>query len=114
MEILAVILYDLFLVIFGIVLGVFASDPLKKLFTGKYKVEKRQKKRVKLLVSIRESGPKKNLTTEELAAKVFSTKVDVETVYELLEEIKQFGLVKEVRNRDEDWRKSKWIYLDKK
>lgn len=64
-----VILYDLFLVVFGIVLGVIVSDPLKKLFTGKYKEEARQRKRVKLLIYLREHVKKH--TTEELARHVF-------------------------------------------
>ncbi|MGJ9385631.1 hypothetical protein [Salipaludibacillus sp. CF4.18] len=69
---MSVILYDLFLVMIGIVLGVFISDPLKNIVTGKYKEDARQKKRVKLLIHIRENNTKTYPTTTELAEKVFS------------------------------------------
>ena len=104
------IIYDLFLVTFGIVLGVIASDPLKKIFTGKYKEEARQKKRVKLLVYIRQSQTKSGVTTEELAEKVFSNKIDIKTTYELLREIEEIGLIKAIKPKDTDHNKTKWVY----
>lgn len=109
-----IILYDLFLVMFGIVLGVIVSDPLKKLFTGKYKEETRQKKRVKLLLYIREKNPKDAPTTEELAERVFSGKIDINTVNELLKEIEEIGLIKRISNKEHNERTTKWVYVKKR
>lgn len=106
------IVSDLFLVVFGIVLGVIASDPLKKLFTGKYKEEVRQKKRVKLLLAIRET-PSRASTTEELAEKVFSGKLDIKLVDKLLREVEEIGLIKGMASKDQDERKTKWTYIQK-
>ncbi|MDT8861387.1 hypothetical protein N0O92_14290 [Alkalihalobacillus sp. MEB130] len=107
------ILYDLFLVVFGIILGVIVSDPLKKLYTGKYKEEARQKKRVKLLLQIRENQPKEPFTTEALTEKVFSGKLDVETVYTLLKEIEEFGLIKGMEGKEREIANMKWVYVKK-
>ena len=108
---MTIILYDLFLVVFGIVLGVIASDPLKKLFTGKYKEEARQKKRVKLLLYIREN--KLNSTTEELAEEVFAGKLDINVVGKLLKEIEDIGLIKSKPSKEQDIRNTKWVYQKK-
>lgn len=106
------ILYDLFLIVFGIVLGVIVSEPLKKLFTGKYKEEERQKKRVKLLLYVREN--KENApTTEELARNVFAGKLDISLVSKLLEEIEEIGFIKGVPNKNQDDTMKKWVYVKK-
>lgn len=106
-------LYHLFLVIFGIILGMVAKDPLKNLVTGKYKEDARQKKRVKLLLYIRERDPKKAPTTEELAENVFEGKLAVDAVTELLKEIEALGLIKEVANRGQSKENSKWQFVKK-
>ncbi|WP_078551739.1 hypothetical protein [Bacillus alkalicellulosilyticus] len=106
---MADILYDLFLIVFGIILGMIAKDPLKKIVTGKYKEEARQKKRVKLLIYIRENSAKTAPTTEELAEKVFSGKLDISLVNELLLEIEQFNLIKSIPSKNQDLSKTKWI-----
>lgn len=107
------ILYDLFLVTFGIVLGVIASEPLKKLFTGKYKEESRQKKRVQLLLYIRENKSKADPTTEELAKLVFGGKLGINQVYRLLQEIAETGLIQEVPSKEKNQENAKWFYLEK-
>ncbi|WP_216829747.1 hypothetical protein [Alkalihalobacterium elongatum] len=109
-----VILYDLFLVLFGLILGILVSDPLKKLFTGKYKEEARQKKRVKLLVYIRQNSSKLGPTIEELTEKVFSNKLDMETVSQLLKEIEAHGLIKRVTHKGQDERNTRWVFTDKR
>ncbi|GAE28126.1 hypothetical protein JCM9140_4321 [Halalkalibacter wakoensis JCM 9140] len=106
-----VILYDLFLVVFGIVLGVMVSDPLKKLFTGKYKEEARQRKRVKLLIYMREYVKKH--TTEELAQHVFLGKIDIATVKQLLIDIEETGLIKRINSKDSDDENIQWVYTEK-
>ncbi|WP_232735693.1 hypothetical protein [Alteribacter populi] len=108
-----VVLYDLFLVIFGIILGVIVSDPLKKIITGKYKEEMRQKKRVKLLLYIRENKTNVASTTEELAERVFAGKLDINTVNKLLKEIEEIGLIKAITNKEQNASKAKWLYLKK-
>ncbi|MDE5415144.1 hypothetical protein [Alkalihalobacterium chitinilyticum] len=111
---MSVILYDLFLVMFGLILGIIVKDPLFKIFTGKYKEEARQKKRVKLLVYIRKHGANVGPTTEELAQKVFSNKVDTETVKQLLKDIEDTGLIKRVGHKGQDELKTRWVFTDKK
>ncbi|WP_235715030.1 hypothetical protein [Halalkalibacter akibai] len=106
------ILYDLFLVLFGIILGVIVSEPLKKLFTGKYKEEERQKKRVKLLLYVRENQTE-TLTTEKLANAVFGGKLDISLVNKLLKEIEEIGLIKGIPPKSEDVTKKKWVYVKK-
>ncbi|WNF38588.1 hypothetical protein RJD24_09265 [Bacillaceae bacterium IKA-2] len=108
-----VILYDLILVVFGMVLGIIVSDPLKKLFTGKFKEEARQKKRVQLLLYIRENNTKIAPTTEELSEKVFTGKNDINSVSKLLKEIEKTGLIKGIVNKGQPESKTKWVYLKK-
>ncbi|UCZ55231.1 hypothetical protein LGQ02_03750 [Bacillus shivajii] len=107
-------LYDLFLVLIGIVLGMIVKDPLKNLVTGKYKEDARQKKRVKLLLYIRGNKTKDHPTTEEMAENVFSGKLDIRTVTKLLQEVEETGLIRGVTNRDQDEGKTKWIYQKQK
>ncbi|WP_368506108.1 hypothetical protein AB3N04_19875 [Alkalihalophilus sp. As8PL] len=107
------ILYDLILVVFGIVLGVFIAEPLKNIFTGKHKEEARQKKRVKLLLAIRENKTKIPPTTEELAEKVFSGKLDIKAVEKLLKEVEDTGLIKGVSSKGEGIEKTTWVYVKK-
>ncbi|WP_078427782.1 hypothetical protein [Alkalihalobacterium alkalinitrilicum] len=109
-----VILYDLFLVVFGLILGILVSDPLKKLFNGKYKEEARQKKRVKLLVYIRKNSSKAGPTTEELAEKVFANKVDMDTVKQLLKDVEDTGLIKRIVHKGQEEEKTRWVFTDKK
>ncbi|WP_100372972.1 hypothetical protein [Bacillus sp. FJAT-45037] len=110
---MSVIFYDLLLVGFGIILGIVVSGPLKRLFTGKHKEDARQKKRVKLLLYIRENTSKIPPTTEELSAKVFSDRLDLAHVHKLLEEVEDTGLIKGVQSKDTDPRQTKWVYLKK-
>ncbi|MDG5787103.1 hypothetical protein QA612_06325 [Evansella sp. AB-P1] len=106
-------LYDLFLVVIGIVLGIIVKDPLKNIITGKYKEDARQKKRVKLLLYIRENKGKNNPTTEELAEKVFLGKLDTSTVQQLLKEIEEIGLIRRMTTKEKVDGKTKWIYQKK-
>ncbi|SES42521.1 hypothetical protein [Salipaludibacillus aurantiacus] len=108
------VIYDLLLIITGIIIGVIAADPLKKLFTGGYKEEKRQKKRVKLLLYLREEASREKLTAPVLADKVFKGKEDGETVHQLLEEIEKTGFIKSLKTGDNDWKKQKWFFNKKK
>ncbi len=85
------------------------KDPLKNLVTGKFKEDARQKKRVKLLLHIRQNE-KTHFTTEDLAQKVFAGKLDTANVSKLLKDIEETGLIKGVVSRDQDVRKTKWIY----
>ncbi|ADU28845.1 hypothetical protein [Evansella cellulosilytica] len=109
---MSLILYDLILVVFGMILGVMIKDPLKNIFTGKYKENARQKKRVKLLVSIR--GSEKPLTTEELAQNVFNSKLKIVEVHQLLRDIEEIGFIKGITSKDKDTRKTKWRYIKEK
>lgn len=102
--------YDLILVLFGMTLGVFAADPIKKLFTGKYKEEARQKKRVKLLLYLREEKKGKPATTEDMVNHVFSNKVDSKEVNAYLTYIAEAGLIKQVNNSD-DPNKHSWKFV---
>lgn len=104
----SMILYDLVLVVIGIVIGVIAGDPLKKLFTGGYKEEMRQKKRVKLLLYLRENAKNEKLTTSELTDKVFNRKEKEQTVHSLLEEIEKYGLIKGISTKSGETKK--WFY----
>ncbi|WP_416149056.1 hypothetical protein ACM26V_22860 [Salipaludibacillus sp. HK11] len=104
------ILYDLLLVVVGIFIGVITADPLKKLFTGGYKEEMRQKKRVKLLLYLRENTKIQKPTTSDLASSVFNGKLDEGTVHKLLEEIEEIGLIKSTPGKPED---KKWFYVNK-
>jgi len=104
----SMILYDLFLVIMGIFIGVIARDPIKKLFTGGYKEDMRQKKRVKLFLFLREEAVNKKLTTSELADKVFAGKEKEQDVQSLLEEIEKFGLIKSISKSSGDTKM--WFY----
>ncbi|MCR6106022.1 hypothetical protein HXA34_06990 [Salipaludibacillus agaradhaerens] len=90
------ILYDFLLVTIGIFIGVIAGDPLKKLFTGQYKEEIRQKKRVKLLLYLREEAEGGKVSTRELCETVFRGKEHIDTVHKLLEDIEETGLIKSV------------------
>ncbi|QKS72947.1 hypothetical protein FLK61_40835 [Paenalkalicoccus suaedae] len=105
------ILYDFFLVAFGIIIGVLAADPLKKLFTGKYKEEKRQKNRVKLLVHLRKSS--KRLTTEELREQVFANKISVEEIHTYLTNVKDSGLLVHYPSKDNRMEQDKWQFDQK-
>ncbi|WP_280768784.1 hypothetical protein [Salipaludibacillus daqingensis] len=102
------VLYDLLLVIIGIFIGVIASDPLKKLFTGGFKEDIRQKKRVKLLLYLREDTKYQKPSTSELAEKVFNGKESEETVHELLKEIEGFGLIKSISRKNDQTKR--WVY----
>lgn len=102
--------YDLILVLFGMTLGVFAADPIKKLFTGKYKEEARQKKRVKLLLYLREEKQGKPASTEEMAANVFNGKIDAKEIETYLTYIEEAGLIKKT-NQPNDPLKQQWKFV---
>ncbi|AOM83465.1 hypothetical protein [Salisediminibacterium beveridgei] len=102
--------YDLILVLFGMTLGVFAAEPIKKLFTGKYQEEARQKKRVKLLLYLREEKNGKSATTGEMVKNVFSNKADPVEVNTYLSYIAEAGLIKQVNNSDDPNEKS-WKFV---
>lgn len=104
------VFYDLILVLFGMTLGVFAADPIKKLFTGKYKEEARQKKRVKLLLYLREEKQGKPATTKEMAENVFHGKVDVKDIEAYLTYIEEAGLIKKT-NQPHDPLKQQWKFV---
>lgn len=102
--------YDLILVLFGMTLGVFAADPIKKLFTGKYKEEARQKKRVKLLLYLREEKKGKSATTGEMVDHVFKGKVDPKEVNAYLSYIAEAGLIKKI-NHSDDPKNQTWKFV---
>ncbi|WP_199228105.1 hypothetical protein [Salipaludibacillus keqinensis] len=107
------ILYDFFLVAVGIFIGVIAADPMKKLFTGGYKEEAKQKKRVKLLLYLRETAKNEKVTTEELCEHVFRGKEDMNLVHRLLKDIEATGLIKGLEVKG-DISNKKWFYKDNK
>lgn len=98
-------IYDLFLVLFGIVIGVVAADPLKKIFTGKYRADKAQRKRVLLLSNLRKS-PMEKKTAEQLNQEVFQGKEKEETVNQLLQEVSESGLIYSLTRHG----KTHWIF----
>lgn len=93
------VLYDLLLIMVGIFIGVVAADPLKKLFTGGYKEEMRQKKRVKLLLYLREEAKNDKPTAEQLNQLVFKGKEKTETVLSLLKDIEETGLITNISSQ---------------
>lgn len=84
--------YDLFLVLFGIVIGVAAAAPLKNLFSGKYRKNKIQRKRVQLLTQLRKN-PEDKKTAGQLNTEVFHEKEKEEVVEQLLQEIAETELI---------------------
>ncbi|CAM3991133.1 hypothetical protein [Alkalicoccus chagannorensis] len=93
-------LYDLFLVLFGVGLGVFAADPIKNLFTGRWKEQKKQQHRVALLSYLREQEGK-TFSREELNEKVFRGKKAEAEVEKLLQETAESTLIYAVEKRGE-------------
>lgn len=85
--------YDLFLVIFGITIGVIAAEPIKKIAKGSYKDEKLQRKRVKLLTNLRQD-PAQKKSTAQLNLEVFGGKESEEKIIYLLKEIKESELIR--------------------
>ncbi|GEL08201.1 hypothetical protein [Salisediminibacterium halotolerans] len=88
------ILYDFLLVVIGITIGVIAAEPLKKLFTGAYKEDRRQQKRVKLLVHLRQLASGEKRTTKQLNEAVFRNKESDEAVHSYLAYIEESGLIR--------------------
>ncbi|MCR6110100.1 hypothetical protein HXA35_07150 [Bacillus sp. A301a_S52] len=107
------ILYDFLLVTIGIFIGVIAADPLKKLFTGQYKEDIRQKKRVKLLLYLREEAKGRKVATRELCDAVFKGKENIDTVYKLLKDIEETGLIKSV-SATANIEEEKWVFNKQK
>ncbi|MFC4735435.1 hypothetical protein ACFO4L_02445 [Bacillus daqingensis] len=83
---------DLILVLIGFALGIVSAGPLKNIWTGKWKEDARQNKRVKLLSALQQEAGY-GFTAEELNQRVFNRKLDEADVIELLKEIAESNLI---------------------
>ncbi|NJP38796.1 hypothetical protein [Alkalicoccus luteus] len=96
-------LYDLILVLIGFGLGIVSAGPLKNMFSGKWREDARQKKRVKLLSFLQQSSGK-GYTAAELNQIVFKEKLNADDVDKLLSEIAESALIYNKSNR--------WYFAD--
>ncbi|SDN22726.1 hypothetical protein [Alkalicoccus daliensis] len=92
-------IYDLFLVLFGMTIGVIAAEPLKKIFTGKYTQDKMQQKRVKLLTHLRKN-PGRKKSTEALNTEIFNGKEKDDRIYQLLKDIEETKLIRSTEKQN--------------